>query len=201
MELIPESHKYKSLSFYEIIKLYNTKIKIKIEPDDILLFNSSLLHRGIFNKNIDNRRVIQIFELYPSINEYNYYSPIILHAKGDESKSNIMQNLNKLPLINNIINYARFLNSGNGYGIVKSLRNTPIKYISPEGFSSRLTIIPNKLQELNKYIIINHADMLPDEYINEFKYSCFYYQYISYFIILCIYIYITYMLIKIIIKN
>ena len=200
MELIPKSHKYKSLSFYDIIKLYNTKIKIKIEPTDILLFNSSLLHRGFLNKEKINRRVIQIFELCPSINEYNYYSSIMLQVEGDESKRDIMHYINRLPVINNIINYIRFLNASNGYGIVKSLNTTSIKYIIPEGFSSRLTIIPNTLQELNKYVIINRADLLPDKYLNEFKYSSFYYQYISYSIILCIYIYIIYILLKSIIK-
>ena len=50
MELIPTSHNHTVIEFGELMKFYNSRIKIILNPGDVLLINSSILHRNILQK-------------------------------------------------------------------------------------------------------------------------------------------------------
>ena len=78
MQLIPESHKKNALSLLSSMKQYNTHIQLNIEPGDLLIFYATTIHRGIFYKQQNNRRLIQCFDCIPA-NEVDCLSKQILH--------------------------------------------------------------------------------------------------------------------------
>jgi len=199
LEIIPKSHNNPTYNIYETLKLYNNRKQIKIKRGDILVFNARLLHRGIFIENLKNRYLLQVFEVYPNTELYNLYSKKIMHIKGEEKYKNYMMNISKISFIINFINYFSFINSATGYGynenIMKKLNiNKQFTYISSDGFTDNLIIIPNKLQKINKYILNKDVVYLNREDGNIFRYYSFNKQFMKYgfvifvFIILLLYI-------------
>jgi hypothetical protein len=71
LEVIPRTHQ-------GIIKpdAYKSKIQIKIEPGDIVIFHSNLHHRGLPENN--ERRIIQIFEIFTNNSEHEKYNNQLL---------------------------------------------------------------------------------------------------------------------------
>ena len=201
LEIVPKSHKNPTFNIYETFKLYYNIKKININRGDILIFFATMLHRGIFTEHLKNRYLLQVFEVFPNIELYNLYSNKIIHVKGDEKYKNYMTNISKNNLIINIINYFSFINSATGYGynekIINKLNiNNNFTYISSEGFTNNMFIIPNKLQKINKYILNKNLVYLNKKDTNTFRYYSFNKQFIKYiftllFIIL-IFLYIIY---------
>ena len=71
MEIIPGSHR-KTNDWS--IQSYNKKIVLPLRPGDILIFHSNIHHRGInFDKNGD-RRLLQVFDVFPDMETYNKHS-------------------------------------------------------------------------------------------------------------------------------
>lgn len=69
LEIIPGSHKYNNsgLSF----ESYNNKKIITVKRGDILIFHSNIHHRGINYNKTENRRLLQVFEVFPDKETYN----------------------------------------------------------------------------------------------------------------------------------
>jgi hypothetical protein len=176
MELIPFTHKTPVDTLYNAHKFFDS-IKLTIVPGDVLIFSSTILHRGIFNQNDKNRRLVQVFDVFPTASEYNIYAPKILHAQGDEKYSDIMIQLNKYYVTASILNIIGFLNALTGYGhrhaMFKKELGGKYIYISSEGLRGRIEIVPNSLQEINKYIIVNKGDDLPEYLRDSYMYYCY----------------------------
>ena len=68
MELIPKSHIKNDKSTLE---LFNTKIQITLSRGDILIFHSNLYHRGINYFKKENRRLLQVFDVFPNKETYD----------------------------------------------------------------------------------------------------------------------------------
>jgi hypothetical protein len=68
LELIPGSHLKPRESF---IELNNKRIVLDLEPGDIVLFNAAIMHRGVNFTKEGDRRVLQVFEIFPSQEIYN----------------------------------------------------------------------------------------------------------------------------------
>ena len=68
MELIPKSHKKNDKCTLE---LFNTKIQINLRRGDILIFHSNLYHRGINYFKKENRRILQVFDVFPNKETYD----------------------------------------------------------------------------------------------------------------------------------
>lgn len=72
IELLPGSHLQAKRSVWESVKHHKDITRLKIKPGDLLIIHSNILHRGIFfEQKVDNRRLLQIFQVYPSIEAYN----------------------------------------------------------------------------------------------------------------------------------
>jgi hypothetical protein len=201
LEIIPKTHNNPTYNIYETFQLYNNIKQIKIERGDILVFNARLLHRGIFTENLKNRYLLQVFEVYPNIELYNLYSKKVIHIKGEEKYKNYMTNISKINFIINFINYFSFINSATGYGynenIMKKLNiNKEFTYVSSDGFTNNIKIIPNKLQKINKYILNKDVIYLNKEDGETFRYYSYNKQFIKYgcvlFIFIIILLYIIY---------
>ena len=106
MELIPTSHNHTVINYGDLMKFYNSRIKIILNPGDILLINSAILHRGIYYKKMaDNRRLIQLFDCmflddYKNLAKYIFHTQ---HKKDNLVLSAIMQPISKIkPFISKI---------------------------------------------------------------------------------------------------
>jgi hypothetical protein len=159
--------------------------KLVVEPGDILLFNSSLLHRGIFTEKLEHRRVVQVFDVFLTESDFMKYSDRIVHVRGREAHTKMMVEVSKIPLFIDTLNMVGLYNAASGYGWSEENNvidacglSENIKYISSEGLRGRLEIRPNELQEINKYIINTKTIDLDDNYYDTYNYMSYTRQYI-----------------------
>jgi len=160
MELIPYSHKEPIINILSIIKYFNNKIRIKMNPGDILLFHASLIHRGIFYKNQKNRRLIQLFDCIRK-KKYNTLAPQILHQPCiiycSKNTSNLFQIISKNKLFIEIANFVSYLNVASGYGskynYLKLFNLDKYNYLASEANQPRLEPKYNGYEKGNLYII------------------------------------------------
>ena len=204
MEVIPGSHTKLFMNFNDSIKSLGNRKKIYIEQGDILLFYSNLLHRGIFTENLTHRRLIQVFEIFPSTKSFNKYKNQILHIKGNEQYSDFMIKLSRINITSNMMNIYGYFNSSMGYGIMPESEQMGVTYLSSEGLRGRLIPVKNSWQDINKYIINSDLNDMPNHLEKKMRYICYNRQYINYTIIsiilLCLIILVTILTYKIIYK-
>lgn len=170
MEIIPGTHNKRHMSNTEALTSLYTSIELKLEPGDLLLFYSTILHRGIFKRPQENRRLLQIFDLYPYHHDYNIYRNQIMNVKGDDKYAKFMIKASSNKLFMPIINYIGYINAATGYGIMK---NHDALYLSSEGLCHRLTRQPGTWQPINKYILSEPQRTLPDHRKPEFDWVCY----------------------------
>ena len=161
MEIIPRSNNKKSMTVVDAINMFSKKKSIILEPGDVLMIDSTLIHKGIFYKKQRDSRIIQLFDCVFDY-DYDYYLRTILHVscRNDCSKTIssvlIKLNNNKNKNLSNILNYIVYLNTALGYS---QFGNTPFsqekyKYISIETNQSRLENPYNDIfVKNNKYMI------------------------------------------------
>ena len=108
MEIIPGSHrKTKDWS----IQSYNKKIVLPLQPGDILIFHSNIHHRGInFDKKGD-RRLLQVFDVFPTIDIYKEYSTkfiIVTPEARNKTAGNISYIVSKFPIVIDTIAFFHY---------------------------------------------------------------------------------------------
>jgi hypothetical protein len=173
MEVVPGSHLTPFLSHYDALKqLFNVK-KIYLGVGDILVFNARLLHRGIFTENLPHRRVIQIFEMFTSHESLEKNMNRIVYKLGDETFANAMKFIAKINWMIFIFNLGGYFNAATGYGILTECNMPEMDYLSPEGTTHRINVVPNTWQELNKYYTIKSTRTLPEECVKEYMHKCY----------------------------
>lgn len=90
IELIPGSHIKNNLS---LIDLYKNKKVIHLEKGDIVVVHSNLYHKGVNYTNSKNRRVLQVFTIYPDkevYRELNQTVKIVNTSDNKITQSNLM---------------------------------------------------------------------------------------------------------------
>jgi len=173
MEVIPGTHLTPFIPYSNMMETYAKIKRITLEPGDVLLFHSTLIHRGIFTEGLKHRRVIQIFELFSNRHDYEKYSDKIVYKLGDEKYSVWMQTISKYGWLLYFWNLSGFLNSAQGYGVLKNCAIDDMDYISPEGLTDRLTIKPNTWQPINKYCVFEKTRIFPEECKKEYNFVCY----------------------------
>ena len=83
LEIIPGSHKYNNIG--SSIESYNKKITLTIKRGDILIFHSNIHHRGINYNKTENRRLLQVFEVFPDKQTYNEHISKLIIVKTSDS--------------------------------------------------------------------------------------------------------------------
>ena len=76
MQLIPGSHKWIAVNPLRAIREYNSAINVHLAPGDVLIFNSFVVHRGFFRFKQVQRRLLQCFEVYPTLDLMSTYAPL-----------------------------------------------------------------------------------------------------------------------------
>lgn len=206
MQLIPGSHKKNSMSMLSAMKQFKNHVELKINPGDILIFYATTIHRGIFYKKQENRRLIQCFDCIPK-NEINLLSKQILHLPCypfcNKSIRTFFKKISRVKYLIEPINYINYLNVACGYGyqwkFVKKYGYTEASYISTESNNGRLhPALNNSLEPINKYIILTEIiDAKPqDSYkIKRYYATANILQFYFTLILICIIIFIVVLLI------
>jgi|UniRef100_A0A6C0IV79 hypothetical protein len=147
------SHKNMSLNLADaLVQLITKKKTIEMHPGDLMLFNSGLIHCGIFvDVGQNHRRLIQVFEVYPSRTALREHDRNVLHIK-QWSKNQMLQTLSRFYIIISVLNFFTYLTVSTGHGFVDCIRK---KYYSSEGVRPRLTVVVNTRQPDNHYIMMH----------------------------------------------
>ena len=112
MEVVPGSHidqKLSSVSSFSRKKLLNMK------QGDILVFHANLHHRGVNYNKTENRRLLQVFEVFPDKKTYNDFSSKLVIVQS--YKSSIIKNfinpllysVSQIPFMINIITFFHYI--------------------------------------------------------------------------------------------
>jgi len=110
-----------------------SKVKIRLQPGDLLLFHSTLLHRGIFFTSSSSgrlagrrrRRLIQVFEVFHRRETQRDFLSHrrLIHIPADPQdawKGKWMQSGSKMPLVSGMMNWIGYLNAATGYNLPKN---------------------------------------------------------------------------------
>lgn len=194
LEVIPGSHKYNNSEWS--IDTYNKKVVLDVRQGDILVFHSNMHHRGINYNKIGDRRLLQVFEVFPDRETHNeHFSKLVI---VQSSKSFLMQSvinpvlysLSKFPIIIDYATFFHYILMYNDLHYKISLMDIAPwekinKYVSYEpGRRVNIEDIINKLEDLNVNILCNKN-------VYSRPYSNFYlYFYILYWIVSLIILYI-----------
>lgn len=173
MQVVPGSHLKYSMELGESIENYISNVKtIKMSRGDILIFSSTLLHRGIFKENVVNRRLLQIFEVCP-----NMCSDSIAHIPATQNNNNIgkvMSWVSTVPIIIGILNFFSYLNASMGYGNVRT--SSKYGFLSSEAGQYRAS--KYGIDDINKYILNDRVY----DFAGETRWELFTRQYLAYLI-------------------
>jgi len=115
LQLIPKSHRKTHISLIHATYDLSNIITVDIEPGDLLVFNASLMHRGIFFNTEDHRRLMQIFEVYPNQETFKKFATKVDTSYVNKSNTlKTLQNVNRQtstqPLINEVTNILMYYN-------------------------------------------------------------------------------------------
>jgi hypothetical protein len=110
MELVPGSHKKTNLSWLES---YNKKIQVDLKRGDILIFYSGLHHHGINYHDNPNRRLLQVFDVFPNkqVFDTNVDKLRIVITKGSifaDIFGSFMYNLSRFQTIMNVVSFLHY---------------------------------------------------------------------------------------------
>ena len=115
LEVIPGSHKkaFHRNNTNSISSFYK-KIIITVNPGDILIFHANLYHRGIGFNSQNNRRILQVFEVFPNNNAYSqYYNKLITVVTSKTIFTNYVSQLSylisKYPSIIDNLNFFHYI--------------------------------------------------------------------------------------------
>lgn len=175
MELVPGSHRQAQMSFGQAWDRYwGNRQRVTISPGDLLIMHSTLLHRGIFTERLPHRRLIQVFEVFPSEEIKNWYLPNILHVPSNSSlkTSEFALYIHKNVVLTGIVSFFSFFLAATGHD--PDYRNTndnaavvaatQHQFYSSEGTQPRLIPNPkNTWQPGNHYILRENLPSVSSE--------------------------------------
>jgi hypothetical protein len=105
LEIIPGSHIQNNLSLFDLYK--NRKI-LHLEQNDIVIFYSNMYHKGVNFSKGKNRRVLQVFDIFPNDKIYNELFnkfKIVNTSNGEIIKKNALYYISQNETSINILNY------------------------------------------------------------------------------------------------
>jgi len=189
LEVIPGSHKYNNNGWS--IDSFNKRTVLNVQRGDILVFHANMHHRGVNYNKVSDRRLLQVFEVFPDKKTYNEQLPKLVIVES--SKSLLFQNilnpvmycLSKIPSAIDCVTFFHYILMYNDlhYKMVY-MDITPWdktdKYVSYEPGKRVLMedlVNNNQVEDLN-------VNILCDKNVYSRSYSNFYlYIYILYWIV------------------
>ena len=169
LEIIPGSHIKNNLSTNE---LYAMKKQIKPNAGDMIVFHANIHHRGIFYETSENRRLLQVFDIFPNKYIYMSYYPKFLSVITGQKfitthVSFISEAISKNKFLDTIMTYLSYLMVNNGvqYKIIMSDITDEQKKGRYVGYVPGLidTVKPGQLQDWNiNMTVIEHNTIIPN---------------------------------------
>jgi hypothetical protein len=194
IEIIPGSHKYNNSGWS--IETYNKKKIINVKRGDILIFHSNIHHRGINYNKTKNRRLLQVFDVFPDKETYNeHFSKLII---VQSSESYLIKNLIG-PMLYEISKYSTVIDNITMFHYILMYNDLHYKlglmdlspceknnkYVSYESGRRRLFEELVDKEELNVNIIC-------DQRVNTVPYSNYYLYFLIYLIASIIILYLIF---------
>ena len=104
MEVIPGSHRKQFHKENTSVGSYFQKKTIDIEPGDILVFHANLYHRGTNFNTKGDRRLLQVFEVFPDEKTYQQnYDKFLTVITANTATLNLLTNfsyvISKMPIV------------------------------------------------------------------------------------------------------
>ena len=157
MQLIPTSNRNQNIDLLDINQYFDLREEIEMYPGDVLMFEMATIHRGIFYKKQESRRLIQLFDTVFE-EDLDYFLKSVLHIpcgnKCDKNASDTFIKIHKTKLFSNVLNTLGYYNAALGYSKlpIKYITSNPnIKYISTETNQPRVIVEDNTFQKDNHY--------------------------------------------------
>jgi hypothetical protein len=157
MELIPTSNRKQTIDLLDVNQYYNMRKEVTLNPGDVLMFEMATIHRGVFYKKQESRRLIQLFDTVFE-EDLDYFLKTILHVPcGDncsKKTSDYFVKLHKNKFWSNLANSIVYYNTALGYTKLpmKYITKHPdVKYISTETNQPRVIVEDNTFQTDNLY--------------------------------------------------
>ena len=170
MGLVPGSHIKSVMSYPETIIYYINQEKIEMNPGDVLVFQASLIHKGLFYRQSENRRLIQLFDCIPE-QHYQELAPKILHQpcmlQCYSSLAAVFKLMSKFRSLIGFFDIILFLNVALGYGAwfkyLYWVGYGDYKYIASEANQDRhQPKYDGSFEESNLYIVKEHTTDLKE---------------------------------------
>jgi len=193
LEIIPGSHKYNNSGWS--FESYNKKQIIKVTQGDILIFHSNIHHRGINYNKTENRRLLQVFDVFPDKETYDEHISKLVIVKSSESFlvknliGPLLCELSKYPTVIDYITMFHYILMYNDLHYKIALMDiSPYeknnKYVSYESSRRRMF---EELLDNDDY----NVNIICDKNANSVSYSNYYlYFYIIYWIVSLIFLYL-----------
>ena len=113
LEIIPGSHTKKFHKENTSISSFQKKITVTIEPGDIVIFHANMYHRGTNFNTSGNRRLLQVFEVFPDdVTLKKYYDKLLTVITSNTTSSTIVNSLSyaisKIPMIIDNISFLHY---------------------------------------------------------------------------------------------
>jgi hypothetical protein len=169
LELIPKSHIMPRSSFMDD---NNNRIVLHLEPGDIVVFNAVITHRGVNFSKGENRRLLQVFEIFPTreLHEQNVSKFLICDTSTNKNEKNLLYYIAQVQWLINIVNFVAFYLSFNDLKYKVMGMDLPPwqkkdRYISYEP-GGRVDYKEGLIDDNNINIIFNDSEII--------KYSNFY---------------------------
>jgi hypothetical protein len=189
LEVIPGSHKYNNSGWS--IDSFNKRKVLDVQRGDILVFHSNMHHRGVNYNKVGDRRLLQVFEVFPDKNTYNEHASKLVIV--ETSKSLLFQNimnpvmywLSKFPSVIDCATFCHYILMYNDlhykmvYMDIAPWDKTD-KYVS---YEPGRRVVMEDLVNNNQFEDLN-VNILCDKNVYSRSYSNFYlYIYILYWIV------------------
>lgn len=200
LEVIPGTHLLNDNSIKHFVTQYNNRQILDISPGDIIVFHSNLHHRGIgFDNN--NRRLLQVFNIFPNNEIFSKYAPKLKTVISEQSISGkflapLSYYISKVPLLINLISFFSY------YLMINDLQYKIVGYdFTPKEKMNKIMgyepLIRKNIENLSSQEVWN-VNVICYDYVESLYPSSYYTKFLLIFLILFIIILIS---IKYLLKN
>lgn len=120
MQFVRGSHHMERMPLAQALRKYTDVETLDMHPGDVLIFDNSLLHRGVFTSTgSTRRRLVQVFDVARTPSEFHEHMSRTTHvpAAGDfKLKGYIAQTYSKSKVLSAFPGFIGYLNAATGYG-------------------------------------------------------------------------------------
>lgn len=188
LEIIPGSHIKNNVSF---VDLYKNKKIIHLEKGDIVVLYSTIYHKGCNYTKGKNRRLLQVFTIYPNkevYKELNNKCIVVNTSDNKITKTNFMYYLSQNETLLQILNVFMLLLVYLGIQYKITMKDIP----PHEKKGNIISYEPSGRIHYQKGLIENiNINIIVDDSIKEIPYSRYYFFLFSFFIIGILLLYVN----------